>query len=135
MNTRLVALIGLLNETNEVLISLRKDRSEYDGCWEYPGGKVEEGETAEHALVRETKEELNIDISGKCVAPLTFAVDLNNRYQTILLLYVCRKWEGTPKSLISQKLKWVKPINLVNYDMPSSNVFLNSMLRDWIAGN
>ena len=135
MTARLIALIGLLNATNEVLISLRKDRSQYNGYWEYPGGKVDEGETVDQALIREAKEELNIDISAECVAPLTFAVDSNNMYQTILLLYVCRKWDGTPTSLISQELEWVKPINLVNYDMPPPNVFLNSMLRDWIADN
>ena len=135
MNNQLVVLLALLNENNEVLISLRRNRADYDGCWEYPGGKVEEGETVDQALIREIKEELNIDISRKCVAPLTFATDIYKKKQSILLLHVCRKWEGNPVSLLNQKTAWVKPVNLVQYEMPSSNVFLNSVLRDWIGGS
>ena len=133
--TLLVALLGLINENNEVLISLRKDRSHYNNVWEFPGGKVEEGETVDDALEREIKEELNIDISRNCVAPLTFAVDNYGTSQTILMLYICRKWQGSPVSLLGQKLQWVSPSDLVNYQMPTANVFLNSMLRDWIASS
>ena len=68
MKTLLVALIGLINENNEVLISLRKDRTQYNNFWEFPGGKVEKGETVDNALEREIKEELDIDISSNCVA-------------------------------------------------------------------
>ena len=123
----------LINEKNEVLISLRKNTKECNGCWEFPGGKVEEGEKVDSALVREVKEELSIDISSNCVAPLTFAVDYKNTHQTILMLHICRKWEGSPVSLLGQKLKWVRPINLVDYEMPRANVFLISILRDWMA--
>ncbi len=133
MRTLLVALIGLINENNEVLISLRKNRSQHNNYWEFPGGKVEEGETIDNALEREIKEELSINISSNCVAPLTFAVDYHNTYQTVLMLHICRKWEGEPKSLLGQDLQWVKPINLVNYEMPRANVFLKSILRDWTA--
>ena len=133
MKTSFVVLIALINDKNEVLISLRKNRDQYNNFWEFPGGKVDEGETVEHALVREVKEELNIAISSTCVAPLTFAVDYNNKVQTILMLHVCRKWEGSPVSLLGQKLQWVKPINLLNYDMPKANIYLKSMLRDWVG--
>ena len=70
MNTRVIALLGLINEKNEVLISLRKNRADYNDYWEYPGGKVEKGETTDQALVREIKEELDLDVSSNCVAPL-----------------------------------------------------------------
>ena len=132
MRTILIALLALVNEKNEVLISLRKNKKEYDGYWEYPGGKVEEGETLEHAIVREIKEEINLEISKNCIAPLTFAVDQNETTQTILFLYICRKWEGSVTSLLDQRIKWVKPIDLAEYNMPNPNRFLNSILRDWV---
>ena len=132
MKRRLIALLALINNNNEVLISLRKNRKEYNGYWEYPGGKVENGETLEQALVREIKEELNLEIAKNCIAPLTFAVDEQEMSQKILFLYVCRKWDGPIKSLIDQKIEWVKPINLAQYQMPNSNLFLNAILRDFI---
>ena len=134
MKTLLVGLVGLINEKNEVLISLRQNRNEYNGFWEFPGGKVEKGETVDHALIREVKEELSIDISRNCIAPLTFTIDNYNSKQIILMLYICRKWQGSPVSLLGQKLQWVRPINLVDYKMPEPNGFLNSVLRDWISG-
>ena len=85
MNTRVIALLGLINEKNEVLISLRKNRTDYNDYWEYPGGKVELGETIDQALVREIIEELDLDGSSKCVAPLTFTVIHCELSQTILL--------------------------------------------------
>ena len=133
MNTIVIALLGLINEKNEVLISLRENRSNYNGYWEFPGGKVEKSETTYQALVREMMEELNLDISSDCIAPLTFAVDHDANSQTILLLYVCRKWQGDPVSLLGQRIEWVKPINLNEYKMPKPNSFLNSMLRDWVT--
>ena len=133
MKLRMVALLALINEKNEVLISLRENRAELNGYWEYPGGKVERGEAIDQAIVREMKEELNLDVSSECVAPLTFTVDFDEIRQKILLLHVCRKWEGSPVSLLGQKLQWVKPINLLNYDMPKANIYLKSMLRDWVG--
>ena len=132
MRKRLIALLALVNEKNEVLISLRKHKREYDGYWEYPGGKVEEGETIEKAIIREIKEEIDLEISESCISPLTFAVDQNGAIETILLLYICRKWEGSITSLLDQKIKWVKPIDLAEYQMPAPNRFRNSILRDWV---
>ena len=132
MKKRLIALLALINDNNEVLISLRHNRGEYDGYWEYPGGKVEKSETLEMALIREIKEEISLEISKNCIAPLTFAVDQNEIGQTILFLYICRKWEGSITSLVDQRLEWVRPIDLAQYRMPASNRFLNSILRDWV---
>ena len=132
MKKRLIALLALINDNNEVLISLRQNRREYDGYWEYPGGKVENSETLELGLIREIKEEINLEISKNCIAPLTFAVDQHELSQTILFLYICRKWEGSITSLLDQRLEWVKPIDLAQYRMPASNIFLNSILRDWV---
>ena len=132
MKRRLVALLALINEKNEVLISLRKNKKEYNGYWEYPGGKIEIGETLEQGLVREIREELNIAITNSCIAPITFAVDEEEMNETILFLYVCRKWDGSVTSLLNQKIEWVKPIDLAQYQMPRSNLFLNSILRDFI---
>ena len=132
MRKRLIVLLALVNEKNEVLISLRKNKKEYDGYWEYPGGKVEEDETLEQAIIREIKEEINLEISNNCIAPLTFAVDQHKEYQTVLFLYICRNWEGSITSLLDQRIKWVKPVDLGEYQMPSPNRFLNSILRDWV---
>ena len=132
MKKRLIALLALINDNNEVLISLRQNRREYDGYWEYPGGKVENNETLELGLIREIKEEINLEISKNCIAPLTFSVDQHEVSQTILFLYVCRKWKGSIISLLDQRLEWVKPIDLDQYRMPASNRFLNSILRDWV---
>ena len=124
--------MALVNEKNEVLISLRKNKKEYDGCWEYPGGKVEKDETLEQAVIREIKEEINLEISKNCIAPLTFAVDQHGARETILFLYICRTWEGSITSHLDQRIKWVKPIDLAEYQMPTPNHFLNSILRDWV---
>ena len=132
MKRRIVALLALINDKSEVLISLRNNKEEYNGYWEYPGGKIESGETLEQGLVREIREELNIAIAKSCIAPLTFAVDEEEMNETILFLYVCRKWDGSIISLLNQKIEWVKPIDLVQYQMPRSNLFLNSILRDFI---
>ena len=132
MKRRLVALLALINDKSEVLISLRKNKEEYSDYWEYPGGKIKSGETLEQGLVREIREELNIAIAKSCIAPLTFAVDEEEMSETILFLYVCRKWDGSIISLLNQKIEWVKPIDLVQYQMPRSNLFLNSILRDFI---
>ena len=130
---RFDVVAAVIIKNNKFFIAQRNRHKHMGLSWEFPGGKVEKGETFELALKREIKEELNIDISSNCVAPLTFAIDYHNTHQTILMLNICRKWQGRPESLLGQKLQWVKPINLVDYEMPKANVFLKSMLRDLIA--
>ena len=128
-----VTLIGLINSENYVLISKRTNRVQFNGFWEFPGGKVEKGENLTDALVRETKEELGLLLNSSCVAPLTFSVDVKEEQETLLLLFICRKWNGQPRGLEGQELKWVKPLDLSQYKMPPANVFLNSILRDWVG--
>ena len=124
---------AVIQKDNKYLIAQRNRNKHSAFHWEFPGGKVDQGETFEIALQREIKEELDLDISRNCVAPLTFTVADDEISQTILLLHVCRKWQGTPESLLGQRIEWVRPINLIQYKMPKPNSFLNAMLRDWVA--
>ena len=100
------------------------------GFWEFPGGKVEEGETPEKALIREVKEELNIDINNKCIAPLSFSEFDYNNFQLLLLLYICRRWDGEPMSMENNRLEWVKPNMLRDYKMPPADDALIYCLQD-----
>ena len=133
MKRMLVTLIGLVNSENYVLISNRKNSSQFSGFWEFPGGKVEKGESLSEALIRETKEELGLILNPSCISPLTFSVDRMEGQETLLLLFICRKWEGQPKAMEGQELKWIKPFDLYQYKMPPANIFLNSILRDWVG--
>ena len=133
MKRTIVTLIGLVNSENYVLISKRTNSIQFSGFWEFPGGKVEKGENLTEALLRETKEELGLLLNSSCVAPLTFSVDKTEKQETLLLLFICRKWNGQPRGLEDQELKWVKPLDLSQYKMPPANTFLNSILRDWLA--
>ena len=133
MKRMVVALIGLINSENYVLISNRKNRSQFSDFWEFPGGKVEKQESLVEALLRETKEELGLLLNSSCVAPLTFSRDIRKKQETLLLLFICRKWNGQPRGMEGQELKWVKPLDLSKYKMPPANVFLNSILRDWVG--
>jgi len=133
MKRMVVTLIGLVNSENYILISNRKNRSQFSGFWEFPGGKVEKGESLSEALIRETKEELGLNLNPSCISPLTFSVDRNKEQETLLLLFICRKWECQPKSMEGQELKWIKPLDLSQYKMPPANIFLNSILRDWVG--
>ena len=133
MKRMVVTLIGLVNSENYILISNRKNSSQFSGFWEFPGGKVEKGESLSEALIRETKEELGLNLNPSCISPLTFSVDRMEEQETLLLLFICRKWEGQPKSMEGQELKWIKPLDLSQYKMPPANIFLNSILRDWVG--
>ena len=133
MKRMVVTLIGLINSENYVLISNRKNRRQFSDFWEFPGGKVEKQESLIEALLRETKEELGLLLNSSCVAPLSFSVDTSSEQETLLLLFICRKWNGQPRGMEGQELKWVKPLDLSQYKMPPANIFLNSILRDWLA--
>ena len=133
MKKQLVSLIALINQQNEVLISLRNRNKEYEGFWEYPGGKVEKDESTYNALDREVREELGITLQENCNAPLAFSTERNSQKETILLLFTSRKWHGHPEARENQRLRWVKSTELNNFKMPPANLFLNSILRDWLG--
>ena len=128
----LVAAVALLDADNRVLLSRRPEGKHLAGLWEFPGGKVHDGETPEAALIREMKEELAIDTAESCLAPLTFASHPYEDFHLLMPLYVCRKWKGIVTPLEGQELKWVRKQALTDYPMPPADAPLIPILRDWL---
>mgnify|MGYP006120585165 FL=1 len=129
-NLVIVASIALIDANDQILIAKRPNKKHLSGFWEFPGGKVEKGESPENALIREVKEELNIDINNKCIAPLTFSEFDYKKFHLLLLLYVCRRWEGEPMSMEKNEIKWVKANTLRQYKMPPADDSLIYSLQD-----
>jgi 8-oxo-dGTP diphosphatase len=121
MRLVLVAAVALIDVDGRVLIAQRPQGKTLAGLWEFPGGKVEAGERPEQALVRELKEELNIDVSASCLAPLTFASHAYDDFHLLMPLYVCRRWTGDVMSNEGQALKWVRAKALRDYPMPPAD--------------
>ena len=113
-----------------MLIAQRPEQKPMAGLWEFPGGKIEETECPEDALIRELKEELAIDVQEACLAPLTFASHRYEDFALLMPLYICRRWSGTPVAREHRALKWVRPRDLANYSMPPADLPLIPMLRD-----
>ena len=130
--TVLVAAIALVDIDGNVLIAQRPEGKSMAGLWEFPGGKVEEGELPEAALIRECKEELDIDISAACLAPFAFASHSYEKFHLLMPLFICRKWDGLITPQENQQTKWVKIRDLGTYAMPEADVPLVSMLRDFL---
>ena len=128
--TVLVVAVALVDIDGRVLIAKRPEGKALAGLWEFPGGKVQDGELPETALVRELQEELGIDITESCLAPLTFASHVYDDFHLLMPLYVCRVWQGVIKACEGQELKWVRPVRLGDYDMPPADAPLIAMLRD-----
>jgi 8-oxo-dGTP diphosphatase len=124
----LVAACALIDADGRVLLAQRPEGKTMAGLWEFPGGKIETGERPEQTLIRELKEELGITVSDACLAPLTFASHAYPDFHLLMPLYVCRRWEGTVTALEGQKLVWVRPNRLRDYDMPPADVPLVSHL-------
>ena len=118
----LVAACALVDSDGRVLIAQRPANKDMAGLWEFPGGKVHAGERPEAALIRELKEELDIDVSEACLAPLTFASHRYDSFDLLMPLYVCRRWEGAPRAMEGQGLKWVRPKKLRDYPMPAADL-------------
>ena len=123
---------ALIDDDGRVLITKRPNGKEMAGLWEFPGGKIEEGETPEQALIRELKEELNIETKGSCLAPLSFASHQYEKFHLLMPLFICRRWWGNILALESQEVLWVWPKKLRDFDMPPADEPLVSMLRDFL---
>ncbi|MEX2449247.1 MAG: (deoxy)nucleoside triphosphate pyrophosphohydrolase [Rhodospirillales bacterium] len=126
----LVSAAALVDIDGRVLIAKRPEGKAMAGLWEFPGGKVNAGESPEAALVRELKEELAIDITESCLAPLAFASHAYEDFRLLMPLYVCRVWKGTLAPLEGQEIAWVRPVRLGDYPMPPADLPLIALLRD-----
>jgi 8-oxo-dGTP diphosphatase len=128
----LVVACALVDADRRVLIAQRPDGKAMAGLWEFPGGKIEAGERPEETLIRELKEELGIDVTEACLAPLTFASHAYDDFALLMPLYVCRRWTGTPIGREGQTLKWVSPTRLREYPMPPADEPLIPALIDLV---
>jgi 8-oxo-dGTP diphosphatase len=128
----LVAACALVDADSRVLLARRPEGKTMAGLWEFPGGKMVAGETPEHCLVRELKEELGIDVTSACLAPFAFASHAYARFHLLMPLYVCRRWKGRPTGREGQALAWVRPQKLPEYPMPDADKPLIPLLRDFL---
>ena len=132
MKVLLVSAVALIDVDGRILLAQRPEGKAMAGLWEFPGGKVEMGETPEQALIRELREELGIDTWASCLAPLCFASHGYDDFHLLMPLFACRKWEGVPQGKEGQNLKWVRVQDLRSYPMPPADVPLIPILRDWL---
>ena len=128
----LVAACALIDIDGRVLLARRPEGKKMAGLWEFPGGKLNPGETPEAALIRELKEELGIDVSAACLAPFAFASHAYDRFHLLMPLYLCRRWKGIPSAREKQTLAWVRPQKLTDYEMPPADKPLIPLLRDFL---
>ena len=132
----LVSAVALIDRDGRVLLAQRPEGKAMAGLWEFPGGKIEPGETPETALIRELDEELGINTAASCLAPLNFAShsysasDNRAAFHLLMMLYVCRRWQGRPQPIEGGALKWVRPQQLRDYPMPEADIPLIAALQD-----
>ena len=126
----LVSAAALVDADGRVLLARRPEGKSMAGLWEFPGGKVADGETPEAALIRELKEELGLDVTESCLAPIAFASHAYDDFHLLMPLFVCRVWKGTPAPTEGQALKWVFPNRMGDYPMPPADEPLVALLCD-----
>ncbi len=126
----LVVACALVDVDHRVLIAQRPEGRSMAGLWEFPGGKIEPGETPEAALIRELEEELGIETRAACLAPLSFASHAYDDFHLLMPLYICRRWWGTPTPREGQKVKWVRANKLRDFPMPAADEPLIPALMD-----
>jgi len=129
----LVVAAALVDVDNRVLIAERPAGKSMAGLWEFPGGKIGDGESPEAALVRELKEELSIEVCDTCLAPFTFASHAYETFHLMMPLYLCRRWEGELAPREGQRIKWVRASRLAEFPMPPADLPLIPMLRDLLG--
>jgi len=129
----LVAACALIDADGRILLAQRPEGKSLAGLWEFPGGKVEVGETPEETLVRELQEELGIQTKIACLAPLTFASHTYETFHLLMPLYICRRYEGIPHGREGQAIKWVRPQALRDYPMPPADEPLIPFLVDLLG--
>jgi len=132
MKLVLVSAVALIDADGRILLAQRPAGKSMAGLWEFPGGKVEPGETPEAALIRELHEELGIDTWTSCLAPLTFASHAYDDFHLLMPLFACRRWDGIVTPREGQTLKWVRARDLTDYPMPPADIPLIPVLRDWL---
>ncbi len=132
MKIVLVSAVALIGPDGRVLLAQRPEGKSLAGLWEFPGGKVEVGESPESALIRELREELGIETKASCLAPLTFASHSYDDFHLLMPLFACRRWEGIATGCEGQRLAWVRPEKLRDYPMPPADLPLIPILRDWL---
>ena len=131
----IVSAVTLVDHDGRILISKRPEGKHMPGFWEFPGGKLEIGETPEECLIREIKEEIDINLSNFCFSPLTFSLNEYDEFNILLLLYVCREWEGIILGKEKQELKWVFPKDLYDKNLLPADKELIPFIRDNISSN
>jgi 8-oxo-dGTP diphosphatase len=126
----LVSAVALVDIDGRILLAQRPAHKSMGGLWEFPGGKIEADESPEAALIRELHEELDINTSESCLAPLSFVSHAYDDFHLLMMLFVCRRWHGQPRPVEGGALKWVWPNQLRDYPMPPADIPLIPVLRD-----
>lgn len=132
LKTVTVVAVVLLDADNRILLAQRPEGKSMAGLWEFPGGKVQENETPEYALIRELNEELGIMTGTDCLQPLTFASHSYDDFHLLMPVYACRTWKGTPKPMEGQSLAWVSKQDLSSYDMPPADIPLIPLIHQLV---